>query len=47
MQPNENQFDNVVDLKAYKESKEEQLQPGERMWGPQHAGVVPVKKKDD
>jgi hypothetical protein len=31
---------NVVSLDAKRREKEEQLQPGERMWGPQLAGVV-------
>jgi hypothetical protein len=26
---------------------EEQLQPGERMWGPQHAGVVKKHEPED
>ena len=47
MQPNEDQFAKVINLNEYKASKEEQLQPGERMWGPQQAGIVKVKKKDD
>jgi hypothetical protein len=31
---------NVVSLDAKRREKEEQLQPGERMWGPQLAGIV-------
>lgn len=30
----------VVSLDDKRREKEEQLQPGERMWGPQLAGVV-------
>ena len=45
MKPTSPQFDNVYSLDAKRAEKEEQLQPGERMWGPQHAGVV--KQKDE
>lgn len=46
MEPNKTQFGKVVSMADYKASKEEQLQPGERMWGPQHAGVVKKKEKE-
>ena len=35
---------NVVSLDAKRREKEEQLQPGERMWGPQLAGIVKEHK---
>lgn len=31
---------NVISLDDKRKANEEQLQPGERMWGPQLAGVV-------
>ena len=31
---------NVSSLDDKRREKEENLQPGERMWGPQHAGIV-------
>ena len=38
---------NVVSLDAKRREKEEQLQPGERMWGPQLAGQVREYKDED
>jgi hypothetical protein len=35
---------NVISLDAKRLEKEEQLQPGERMWGPQLAGIVKEHK---
>jgi hypothetical protein len=38
---------NVFSLDAKRQEKEEQLQPGECMWGPQHAGVVKKHEPED
>jgi len=38
---------NVISLDDRRKAKEEQLQPGERMWGPQHAGVVKKHEPED
>lgn len=46
MKPISGQFSNVSSLDAKRAEKEEQLEPGERMWGPQHAGVVKKKEKE-
>lgn len=35
---------NVSSLDDKRREKEENLQPGERMWGPQHAGIVKEHK---
>jgi len=38
---------NVISLDDRRKAKEEQLQPGERMWGPQLAGQVREYDKED
>jgi hypothetical protein len=47
MEPNKSQFGKVISMADYKANKEEQTQPGERKWGPQHAGVVKDYEKKD
>ncbi len=38
---------NVISLDDRRKAKEEQLQPGERMWGPQLTGKVREYKDED
>ena len=38
---------NVFSLDDKRREKEDNLQPGERMWGPQHAGVVRKHEPED
>lgn len=47
MEPNKTQFGKVISMADYKAKKEEQTQPGERKWGPQHAGIVKDYEKKD
>lgn len=47
MEPSKPQFGKVISMADYKASKEEQTKPGERMWGPQQAGVVKKYEKED
>ena len=48
MEPTKGQFDNVRSLDAKRAEKEAKQPQKEKMWGPQHAGVVKkFEKKND